>query len=81
MTEARTPDKPRRTVEKPKAKPRPFVHAWRATGIVIPDKRDGYPGVRDFICTRCKERRGVVEGLSDNVMKQLLKDMKCRCRP
>jgi hypothetical protein len=82
MTESRTPDKPKRTVEKPKPKPRPINHAWRPTGIVIPDKRgDAYAGVRDFICMRCKERRGVVEGLSADVMKQLLQDMSCRCRP
>jgi len=82
VTEPRIPDKPRRTVEKPKPKPKPFTHAWRPTGIVIADKRgDGYAGVRDFVCMRCKERRGVVEGLSPEVMKELLKDMACRCRP
>jgi hypothetical protein len=82
MTQARTPDKPRRTTERPKPKPKPFTHAWRPTGIVIADERGpDYRGVRDFICTRCNERRGVIEGLSPEVMKALLKDMRCKCRP
>jgi len=78
---ASPPDKPRRTVDKPKPKPRPTTHAWRATGILIPDPFGNGRAVRDFVCTRCNERRGVVDGLTPDAMRELLRDMRCRCRP